>query len=52
MEVVAKETALSTWECPICNAENTEFLVEGKRLPDELQCSFCGHESGLIRWDR
>lgn len=50
MKVKAEKTALATWECPICNAENTEFLLEDKNLPDELQCSFCGHESGLIRW--
>lgn len=31
-------------------AENASFLVEREPLPDELQCSFCGHESGLIRW--
>jgi len=45
-----EETVLAIWECPICGLENTSFLIEGESLPDELQCSFCGHESGLIKW--
>jgi len=48
--MVAAETALATWMCPICGLENTDFLVEGQSLPDELCCSFCGHESGPIKW--
>ena len=46
----ATETVLATWECPICELDNTEFLIEGQSLSDELQCSFCEHESGFIDW--
>ena len=51
MVVLAKETALVIWECPICEMDNTEFLIGGQSLPDRLCCSFCGHESGLINWE-
>ena len=50
MKILAKETILATWKCPVCESENTEFLVEGQSLSKELQCSFCNHESGLIEW--
>lgn len=46
----AKEMTLATWECPICGLENTDFLIKDQLLSDELQCSFCDHESGLIKW--
>jgi len=49
--MIATETTLATWECPICGLKNTDFLIEGQPLPDELQCSFCGHESDLIDWE-
>lgn len=50
MEILAEESELGTWKCPICNLENTIFLIKDEPLPDELQCSFCNHESGLIDW--
>ncbi len=50
MKILAKETTQAVWTCPICGLENVEFLIEGCSLPDELQCSFCNHESGLIKW--
>ncbi len=50
MKVLAKKTQILTWKCPICEVENTIFLIKGEQLPDELQCSFCNHESDLINW--
>jgi len=50
--VVVKETALVTWECPICFIDNTYYLIEQKPLPDELECAFCSHKSGKIEWTK
>ena len=44
-------TGLVDWDCPICGVTNKIFLTEGKPLPDELDCSFCDHESGKRSWD-
>ena len=49
-KIMIKETALGTWECPECFCDNSFFLVKGELLPNELNCSFCSHESGEIVW--
>ncbi len=49
--MLAHQTGLVDWDCPECGIPNSIFLVEGESLPDELDCSFCEHESGKITWE-
>ena len=48
--MLASMTVMVEWDCPICEISNLIFLVEGEPLPEELDCSFCDHESGKIKW--
>lgn len=52
MEVKAGKTAIWTWTCPECGIDNEHFLTEDELLPNELDCDFCPHESGLIDWSK
>lgn len=51
--MLAEESEMCTWVCPDCGVKNEEFILEGEQLPpDELDCDFCGHESGPIDWEK